>query len=75
MPRRTKREWLLNELMNQRAWIEEHGGSLSGYIERYGSSDDESCYGAGGEMIYAADSERLRELERRLARLPRRPRG
>ncbi len=46
----------------QRRWIEEHGGNLSGYIARYGSAQDENHYGDGGELIYAADKAALEKL-------------
>lgn len=40
----------------QTEWIAEHGGSLMGYIARYGSVHDATHYGNGGEAIYAADA-------------------
>lgn len=46
----------------QQQWINEHGGSLSGYLARYGSKDDPQHFGHGGEAIYAAD---VAELQRR----------
>lgn len=52
-----------DKVREQRKWIEEHGGNLSGYIARYGSKYDSSHYGDGGEDIYAADLAYLRELE------------
>jgi hypothetical protein len=54
------------QVAEQREWIEEHGRSLSGYIERYGSVDDPKHYGDGGEAIYEADVSALRRLEERL---------
>jgi hypothetical protein len=48
----------------QRQWIAEHGGTLAGYIERYGSKDDPQHDGDGGEAIYAADVAALVNLER-----------
>jgi hypothetical protein len=47
----------------QRRWVTEHGGDLQGYVERYGSGDDATHYGDGGEAIYAADIAALRRLE------------
>ena len=57
-----RKEWLAREIDRQRRWIDEHGGSIAGYVERYGSADDVRHYGDGGEVIYAADMERLRRL-------------
>lgn len=42
-------------LRAHRQWLEEHGGSLTGYVERYGSVEDPEHYGDGGEAIYRAD--------------------
>ena len=44
-------------------WLEDHGGDLAGYIERYGSKDDPNHYGNGGEAIFAADLAELKRLE------------
>ena len=60
------RQWLRKELDAQRQWIFEHGGTLAGYIVRYGSASDPEHYGNGGEAIYAADLERLHNIEFRL---------
>ena len=38
-------------------WMDEHGGSLAGYVTRYGES---------GAYIYAADNDRLRAILGRL---------
>jgi hypothetical protein len=43
-------------------WVYEHGGTLAGYIQRYGSKDDPEHYGEGGEAIYAADIAELNRL-------------
>jgi hypothetical protein len=51
-------------IAEQRDWIAEHGGSLAGYIERYGSQYDAKHYGDGGELIYAADVAALHRVER-----------
>jgi len=48
----------------QQRWIEEHGGSLTGYIARYGSRDDPGHYGNGGEAIFEADMAELTRRER-----------
>ena len=40
---------------SQRDWFADHGSSLYAYVERYGSVDDVTYYGMGGEAIYAAD--------------------
>ncbi len=44
------------EIDEQLHWIEHHGGNLAGYIARYGSKDDSTHYGDGGEAIFAADT-------------------
>ena len=64
--REAKRTRLLRELAEQRKWVEEHGGSREGYVERYGSKDDPDYYGDGGEAIYAADYGHLQRLEQAL---------
>lgn len=59
----SKSKKTLNQrIAEQRRWIDEHGGDLSGYVERYGSSYDAEHYGDGGEMIYAADMAALNAL-------------
>lgn len=59
----TKREGeaqrLRERIAHERAWIERCGGSLQGYIERYGSYHDVVHSGEGGEIIYASDLARL----------------
>lgn len=63
MARESKRARLDRLIREQRRWVEEHGGSLSGYIARYGSASEPRHYGDGGEAIYAADSAALQRLE------------
>lgn len=58
---KTKEQKALDRLLDQVAWVEEHGGDLEGYVDRYGSIADEDHAGDGGEAIYAAD---LAELDR-----------
>jgi hypothetical protein len=65
----------------QRTWIAEHGGDLSGYIERYGAADaapgdprQGGRYGSGGPAIYEADLEALRLYEGDLSRLEKKQR-
>ena len=66
MRRDKMREWLRRMVAEQRQWIEEHGGSLAGYIafysDRYGRSEDEAV------AIYNADLANLRQFEGRVAR-------
>ncbi len=50
------------EIQEQSAWIEQCGGTLMGYIHRYGSKEDLSHSGDGGEAIYEADSQSLFKL-------------
>jgi hypothetical protein len=56
----------------QRLWIVEHGGNLTGYIARYGSRNDPTHFGNGGEAIFAADHAALVEAERRAVEAERR---
>lgn len=50
------------QIADQARWINDHGGTLTGYVVRYGSKDDPNHYGDGGEAIYKADSEALADL-------------
>ena len=55
-------------LAKQHIWIETHGGSRMGYITRYGNSDDppDRRFGEGGQHIWEADQQTLRDLEAEL---------
>jgi len=53
---------LAAEIAAQVRWIEEHGGTMAGYVRRYGSRDDPHHYGDGGEAIYHADTDALSRL-------------
>ncbi len=57
-------EFWIKERDDQRKWFADHGSSLYAYVKRYGSADDESYYGNGGEAIYKADAAALREAEK-----------
>jgi hypothetical protein len=46
---------LLTEAIEAQRWLDDHGGTLAGYVARYGSASDPDHYGSGGEAIYAAD--------------------
>lgn len=48
----------------QRKWIDQHGGCLAAYIDRYGDLDLPYCYGNGGTAIYNADKGALEDAER-----------
>jgi len=50
-------------LRNEQQWMQEHGGTLAGYVERYGSKDEPGHYGEGGEAIYAADLAAVEKAE------------
>lgn len=63
--RARKKAWLAQEIAAQHKWIEAHGGSMAGYVERYGSKDDAEHSGDGGEAIYTADRNHLFMLCRR----------
>jgi hypothetical protein len=51
-------------MQDQLKWIADHGNTLSGYVERYGSKNDPDHYGDGGEAIYKADIGELMRIER-----------
>jgi len=65
-------------VQDQRDWINSRGGSLAGYVERYGPKVCDVCagrgcagcangvytYGDGGPAIYKADTDALADLER-----------
>jgi hypothetical protein len=48
----------------QEAWMARCGGTLLGYVAKYGSIHDQKHYGDGGEAIYAADFNALQDLKR-----------
>ncbi len=50
------------EVVEQKNWIDYCGGSLSGYITKYGSINDSIHCGDGAEAIYKADKNSLFEL-------------
>lgn len=61
----TKRE---DAIADQKKWIAEAGGTLEGYIARYGdpgvlTATGKQMIGSGGTAIYLADQEELRRLE------------
>lgn len=49
-------------IRKQQQWIDEHGYTIWGYVQRYGSVDDPEHYGDGGEAIYKADKAALDRL-------------
>lgn len=51
----TPMDKLLKEIADQIDWIEGHGRTEAGYIQRYGSAESPQKFGDGGEAIYAAD--------------------
>jgi hypothetical protein len=53
---------LAAQIAAQDKWIEQCGGTLAGYIARYGSASEPNHYGDGGEAIYAADYGTLQRL-------------
>ena len=58
-----ERERAIARLNSERKWFEDHGGTLSDYLARYGSGADPEHYGDGGEAIYAADKAALDRAE------------
>ena len=56
----------LKDLFEQQKWIQDRGGSLPGYVLRYGSHRDPDHYGDGGEAIYLADQLALKRAEERV---------
>ena len=64
MNKKTAKFWIETR-ETQRKWFADHGGSLYAYVERYGSVDDEECYGNGGESIYQADKDALDLAEKK----------
>lgn len=52
------------QIQEQKFWIEQCGGNLTGYLKKYGdASKDQEFYGDGGLAIYNADMKYLRWLE------------
>jgi hypothetical protein len=51
----------------QKAWIEQNGGNVLGYVAKYGSITDPVYSGNGGEAIYTADMNELVRLEKMAA--------
>jgi hypothetical protein len=61
-----KRKLTYRDLAEDQAqWIIDHGGTLAGYVARYGRREDPDHYGDGGEAIYAADTTELYKLVQR----------
>lgn len=72
MAKETMCERYTRLVAEQKAWIKSCGGTLAGYIERYGSVvDNPNCVGNGGEAIYRADTEALARHEEQLQRFQR----
>lgn len=63
MARESKRARLDRLIREQQRWLAEHGTTLYGYVQRYGSVHDPEHYGDGGEAIYHADHNALLALE------------
>lgn len=60
------RDTLLQLVEWQRQWVKEHGGTLTGYVDRY-----HRLYGRPveeAEAIYEADQGELKRLEHKLER-------
>lgn len=72
MPRKTLKEWLIDQVASQRKWIEKCGGDLAGYIANYHEKHGRTLENT--EAIYRADTEALAHLEERLADMRQRER-
>jgi hypothetical protein len=65
------------EVVAQERWIAEHGRTVAGYVERYGDTRapaegwpaEGGRHGDGGQAIYAADAQALRQYRQRLREL------
>ena len=61
---------LLNQIKEQKDWIQECGGTLQGYLKKYGdASKDKIFCGSGGRAIYKADTDALHKLEEELRKV------
>ena len=69
MARETKRQKAERRVKELRSRMDQCGGNLDGYVARYGSSYSPDQFGMGGEIIYQADIQELREREEVLAQL------
>lgn len=50
-------------------WFRNHGGSEAAYVERYGSKEVAGHFGSGGELIFAADLNALRNRHKTVVNL------
>lgn len=64
----TKLEQLQLAVLRQKEWIDSCGGTLAGYIAKYGSRENAEHSGNGGEAIFDADVEELCNLKFKLDR-------
>lgn len=64
--RLSKKAEALRHAIAERRWYQDHGGSLTGYIARYGDPGvTEKWFGEGGTRIHEADYNALVGAERR----------
>jgi len=56
-----RKQELIRQINEQRAWIDEHGGSLAGYVANYHGRHGRTVENA--MAIYEADAAALRKLE------------
>lgn len=68
MPKETKVQLWTRLIEDQVQWIQKCGGSLAGYVARYGTATDPDRCGDGGEAIYRADMNYFEELTQNLNR-------
>lgn len=66
--RESVRELYARLVQEQREWIRLNGGTLLGYVAKYGSIEDEHHTGNGAEAIYKADTNALAQYEAQLER-------
>lgn len=56
------------QIVDQRKWVDDHGGCRAAYVDRYGEPGSAHCYGNGGSAIYDADMGELCRLEKLMPR-------
>lgn len=60
--------WLRQRIRAEQAWMDRHGGTLEGYVARYGPAAAPKI-GMGGEHAYNADLTELRRYQAALTEM------